>query len=190
MLTPDQAKALKEAGLTAYNHNLDTSEGHYSRIITTRTYQDRLNTLKAAREAGLTLCTGGILGLGETEEDRIDLLYTLCTMDPHPESVPINALVPIPGTPLAQQLPPSVWEVVRMIAAARLLMPKSRIRLAAGRESLSLEAQALCFVAGSNSIFLGDKLLTTPNTPLSQDQQLFDLLGITPQPAFADTLPA
>ena len=190
MLTPDQAKALKEAGLTAYNHNLDTSERHYSRIITTRTYQDRLNTLKAAREAGLTLCTGGILGLGETEEDRIDLLHTLCTMDPHPESVPINALVPIPGTPLAQQLPPSVWELVRMIAAARLLMPKSRIRLAAGRESLSLEAQALCFVAGANSIFLGDKLLTTPNTPLSQDQQLFDLLGITPQPAFADTLPA
>ncbi len=190
MLTPGQAIALKEAGLTAYNHNLDTSEKHYRHIITTRTYKDRLDTLRAAREAGLTLCTGGILGLGETEEDRIDLLHTLCTLDPHPESVPVNALVPIPGTPLARQTPPSVWEVVRMIAAARLLMPKSRIRLAAGRESLSLEAQALCFVAGANSIFLGDKLLTTPNAPPSQDQELFELLGITPQPAFADTLPA
>ncbi len=190
MLTPDQAIALKEAGLTAYNHNLDTSEKHYRHIITTRTYKDRLDTLRAAREAGLTLCTGGILGLGETEEDRIDLLHTLCTLDPHPESVPVNALVPIPGTPLAQQTPPSIWELVRMIAAARLLMPKSRIRLAAGREGLSLEAQALCFVAGANSIFLGDKLLTTPNAPPSQDQKLFDLLGIAPQPAFADTLPA
>ncbi len=190
MLTPDQAKALKEAGLTAYNHNLDTSENHYSHIITTRTYQDRLNTLKVAREAGLTLCTGGILGLGETEEDRIDLLHTLCTMSPHPESVPINALVPIPGTPLESQEPPSVWEMVRMIAAARILMPRSRIRLAAGRERLSLEAQALCFIAGANSIFLGDKLLTAPNAPLSQDQKLFELLGITPQPAFAESLPA
>ncbi len=190
MLTPDQAIALKEAGLTAYNHNLDTSEKHYRHIITTRTYKDRLDTLRAAREAGLTLCTGGILGLGETEEDRIDLLHTLCTLDPHPESVPVNALVPIPGTPLAQQTPPSIWELVRMIAAARLLMPKSRIRLAAGREGLSLEAQALCFVAGANSIFLGDKLLTTPNAPPSQDQKLFELLGIAPQPAFADTLPA
>jgi len=190
MLTADQARALKEAGLTAYNHNLDTSENHYRHIITTRTYQDRLRTLRIAREAGLTLCTGGILGLGETEEDRIDLLHTLCTMDPHPESVPINALVPIPGTPLENQEPPSVWEMVRMIAAARILMPRSRIRLAAGRERLSMEAQALCFVAGANSIFLGDKLLTTPNAPVSQDQKLFELLGITPQPAFAESLPA
>jgi len=190
MLTADQARALKEAGLTAYNHNLDTSENYYGHIITTRTYQDRLRTLRIAREAGLTLCTGGILGLGETEEDRIDLLHTLCTMDPHPESVPINALVPIPGTPLENQEPPSVWEMVRMIAAARILMPKSRIRLAAGRERLSMEAQALCFIAGANSIFLGDKLLTTPNAPLSQDQKLFELLGITPQPAFAESLPA
>ena len=190
MLTLEQAKALKDAGLTAYNHNLDTSESYYSHIITTRTYQDRLRTLQAARQAGLTLCTGGILGLGESEEDRIDLLYTLCTMDPHPESVPINALVPIPGTPLENQEPPYVWEIVRMIAAARILMPKSRIRLAAGRERLSLEAQALCFVAGANSIFLGDKLLTAPNTPLAQDQQLFELLGITSQPAFAEDLPA
>ncbi len=189
MLTADQARALKEAGLTAYNHNLDTSESYYGHIITTRTYQDRLRTLKIAREAGLTLCTGGILGLGETEEDRIDLLHTLCTMDPHPESVPINALVPIPGTPLENQQPPSIWEMVRMIAAARILMPKSRIRLAAGRERLSTEAQALCFIAGANSIFLGDKLLTTPNAPVSQDQQLFELLGITPQPAFSESLP-
>ncbi len=190
MLTVEQARALKDAGLTAYNHNLDTSASYYNRIITTRTYQDRLNTLRAAREAGLTLCTGGILGLGETEEDRIDLLHTLCTMDPHPESVPINALVPISGTPLEKQAPPSVWEMVRMIASARLLMPKSRIRLAAGREALSPEAQTLCFVAGANSIFLGDKLLTTPNAPPSQDQKLFELLGITPQPAFAESLPA
>jgi biotin synthase len=190
MLTLEQAKALKDAGLTAYNHNLDTSERYYSHIITTRTYQDRLRTLQAARQAGLALCTGGILGLGESEEDRIDLLHTLCTMDPHPESVPINALVPIPGTPLENQEPPSIWEIVRMIAAARILMPKSRIRLAAGRERLSLEAQALCFVAGANSIFLGDKLLTAPNTPLAQDQKLFELLGITPQPAFAEDLPA
>lgn len=190
MLTAEQARALKEAGLTAYNHNLDTSESYYNHIITTRTYQDRLRTLKVAREAGLTLCTGGILGLGETEEDRIDLLHTLCTMDPHPESVPINALVPIPGTPLENQEPPSIWEMVRMIAAARILMPRSRIRLAAGRERLSAEAQALCFVAGANSIFLGDKLLTTPNAPVSQDQKLFEILGITPQPAFAESLPA
>jgi biotin synthase len=190
MLTPDQAQALKAAGLTAYNHNLDTSERHYAEIITTRTYQDRLETLQAARAAGLTLCTGGILGLGETEEDRIDLLHTLCTMEPHPESVPINALVPIPGTPLEQQALPSVWELVRMIAAARILMPKSRIRLAAGRERLAPEAQALCFIAGANSIFLGEKLLTTPNTPLAEDQALFEVLGLSAQPAFADSLTA
>lgn len=190
MLTPEQAQALKEAGLTAYNHNLDTSEAYYSHIITTRTYQDRLRTLEAVRQAGLSVCCGGILGLGESEEDRIDLLHTLATLEPHPESVPINALVPIPGTPLEGASPPTVWELVRAIATARILMPKSRIRLAAGREKLSAVEQALCFVAGANSIFLGDKLLTTPNAPVSEDKALFDLLGIQPLPAFAETLPA
>lgn len=190
MLTPEQAQALKEAGLTAYNHNLDTSEGYYGQVITTRTYTDRLHTLQAARSAGLTLCTGGILGLGESEEDRIDLLHTLATLDPHPESVPVNALVPIPGTPLADREPPTVWEMVRAIATARILMPKSKIRLAAGRERLSPVEQALCFVAGANSIFLGEKLLTTPNAELSADQTLFATLGIESLPAFADTLPA
>jgi len=190
MLTPEQAQALKEAGLTAYNHNLDTSASYYGQVITTRTYEDRLRTLEAARQAGLTLCTGGILGLGESEEDRIDLLHTLATLSPHPESVPINALVPIPGTPLERAEPPSVWEMVRAIATARILMPRSKIRLAAGRERLSPAEQALCFLAGANSIFLGEKLLTTPNAPLSADQALFELLGLRPLPAFADTLPA
>lgn len=189
MLTPQQAQALKEAGLTAYNHNLDTSEAYYNQVITTRTYTDRLHTLQAAREAGLTLCTGGILGLGEREEDRIDLLHTLATLNPHPESVPINALVPIEGTPLQDKDPPSVWEIVRAIATARILMPKSKVRLAAGRERLSPVEQALCFVAGANSIFLGEKLLTTPNADLADDQALFAALGIEPLPAFAETLP-
>ncbi len=189
MLTPQQAQALKEAGLTAYNHNLDTSEAYYNQVITTRTYADRLHTLQAARDAGLTLCTGGILGLGEREEDRIDLLYTLATLNPHPESVPINALVPIEGTPLQDREPPTVWEMVRTIATARILMPKSKIRLAAGRERLSPVEQALCFVAGANSLFLGEKLLTTPNADLADDQALFATLGIEPLPAFAETLP-
>lgn len=188
MLTPEQALALKEAGLTTYNHNLDTSQAYYGHIITTRTYEDRLRTLAAARAAGLKLCTGGILGLGESEEDRIDLLHTLATMKPHPESVPINALVPIEGTPLADAEPPSVWDMVRAIATARILMPQSMIRLAAGRERLTPTEQALCFVAGANSIFLGEKLLTTPNAPLSEDEKLFAILGIEPLPAFADAL--
>lgn len=190
MLTFEQACALKEAGLTAYNHNLDTSAAHYGKVITTRTYEDRLRTLEVAREAGLTLCTGGILGLGESEDDRIDLLHTLATLHPHPESVPINALVPIPGTPLEGASVPTIWEMVRAIAVARILMPRSKIRLAAGRERLSPTEQALCFLAGANSIFLGEKLLTTPNATPSDDQVLFDLLGIEPLPAFADSLPA
>lgn len=188
MLTPEQALALREAGLTTYNHNLDTSQAYYGQVITTRTYEDRLRTLAAARAAGLKLCTGGILGLGESEDDRIDLLHTLATMEPHPESVPINAIVPIEGTPLAGVEPPSVWEMVRAIATARILMPRSMIRLAAGRERLSPTEQALCFVAGANSIFLGEKLLTTPNAPLSEDEKLFATLGIEPLPAFADAL--
>ncbi|MCS7152576.1 MAG: biotin synthase BioB [Bacteroidia bacterium] len=188
MLTPEQALALKEAGLTAYNHNLDTSESYYSKVITTRKYEDRLHTLAAARAAGLRLCSGGILGLGESDEDRIALLHTLATMQPHPESVPINALVPIEGTPLADAEPPSVWEIVRAIATARILMPQSMIRLAAGRERLSPAEQALCFVAGANSIFLGEKLLTAPNAAPTEDARLFTLLGIEPLPAFAETL--
>lgn len=188
MLTPEQALALREAGLTTYNHNLDTSQAYYGQVITTRTYEDRLRTLAAARAAGLKLCTGGILGLGESEDDRIDLLHTLATMEPHPESVPINAIVPIEGTPLAEVEPPSVWEMVRAIATARILMPRSMIRLAAGRERLSPTEQALCFLAGANSIFLGEKLLTTPNAPLSEDEKLFATLGIEPLPAFADAL--
>ncbi|MCX8111619.1 MAG: biotin synthase BioB [Bacteroidia bacterium] len=188
MLTPQQAVALKEAGLTAYNHNLDTSASYYGEIITTRTYEDRLRTLEVARAAGLSLCSGGILGLGESEEDRIALLHTLATMQPHPESVPINALVPIQGTPLEHQEPPSVWEMVRAIATARLLMPRSMIRLAAGRERLSPAEQVLCFIAGANSIFLGEKLLTTPNAPLGEDEKLFEILGIQPLPAFANAL--
>ncbi|MCS7162187.1 MAG: biotin synthase BioB [Bacteroidia bacterium] len=189
MLVPWQARALREAGLTAYNHNLDTSAAYYPRIITTRTYADRLRTLQVVREAGLQVCTGGILGLGESEADRIDLLHTLATFEPHPESVPINRLVPIPGTPLAKAKPPSIWETVRVIATARLLMPTSKIRLAAGRESLSPVEQALCFVAGANSIFLGERLLTAPNVPLEADQALFEVLGIQAQPAFAENLP-
>lgn len=188
MLTLEQALALKEAGLTAYNHNLDTSESYYSKVITTRKYEDRLRTLAAARAAGLRLCSGGILGLGESDEDRIALLHTLATMQPHPESVPINALVPIKGTPLADAEPPSVWEMVRAIATARILMPQSMIRLAAGRERLSPAEQALCFVAGANSIFLGEKLLTAPNAAPTEDARLFALLGIEPLPAFAETL--
>ncbi|MCS7297706.1 MAG: biotin synthase BioB [Bacteroidia bacterium] len=185
MLTVEQAQALKEAGLTAYNHNLDTSEAYYNRIITTRTYQDRLRTLDSARQAGLTLCSGGILGMGESEADRIAFLHTLATMEPHPESVPINALVPIAGTPLGDREPPSVWEMVRAIAVARILMPQSMIRLAAGRERLSPVEQALCFIAGANSIFLGEKLLTAPNAPPSEDLALFEILGIEPMPAFS-----
>ncbi|MGQ9864216.1 MAG: biotin synthase BioB [Bacteroidia bacterium] len=181
MLKPHQAQALKEAGLTAYNHNLDTSEAYYASIVSTRTYQDRLETLKIVQEAGIGLCCGGILGLGESQADRIALLHTLATLRPHPDSVPINALVPIAGTPLENQESPSVWEMVRAIATARILMPRAKIRLAAGREKLSPAEQALCFLAGANSIFAGEKLLTTPNVPAQGDAALFQLLGLKPQ---------
>lgn len=178
MLTPIQASRLKEAGLDYYNHNLDTSPEHYGEVITTRTYEDRLHTLDAARAAGMKLCCGGILGLGESEEDRISLLHQLALQDPPPESVPVNALVPIEGTPLGDQ-PPVAWhEVLRMVAAARVLMPDSVVRLSAGRHTLSPEAQALCFLAGANSIFLGDELLTTPNRGSDEDRELFTLLGL------------
>ncbi|MCZ6877868.1 MAG: biotin synthase BioB [Acidobacteria bacterium] len=180
MLTLDQAKRLAEAGLTAYNHNLDTGPDYYSRIISTRTYQDRLQTLKHVREAGVTVCCGGILGMGERLQDRIALLRVLSHLNPHPESVPINSLVRVEGTPLGHEPPVDPIEIVRMIATARIVMPKSRVRLSAGRTEMSVETQALCFVAGANSIFSGEKLLTTPNPGISHDRDLLAKLGLTP----------
>jgi biotin synthase len=184
MLTEEQAQKLKEAGLYAYNHNLDTSEDYYNNIITTRTYDDRLKTIEAVSKNGISVCSGGIIGLGEKEEDRIAMLHTLATMNPHPESVPINALVPVPGTPLENQPRVSVWEMVRMIATARILMPKAMVRLSAGRVRMNVEEQALCFLAGANSIFAGDKLLTTPNPGYVEDQKLFQILQLKPRPAY------
>lgn len=178
MLTQEQANRLAEAGLTAYNHNLDTGPDYYDKIITTRTYQDRLDTLRRVRQAGITLCCGGILGMGESLEDRLALLEVLATMKPHPESVPINALVPVPGTPLANCPPVTALEMARTIATARILMPRSFVRLSAGRTSMSEEAQALCFLAGANSIFVGEKLLTTPNPGKDADRALFEHLGL------------
>ncbi|KAH6584369.1 hypothetical protein BASA60_001000 [Batrachochytrium salamandrivorans] len=162
MLSSEQAVALKEAGLTAYNHNLDTSREFYPNIITTRTYDERLDTITNVRDAGISVCSGGIIGLGEKQEDRVGMLYTLATLPEHPESVPINALLAVPGTPLENQKPVSVWEMVRMISTARVVMPRAMIRLSAGRVNFSAAEQTLCFVAGANSIFTGDKLLTTP----------------------------
>jgi biotin synthase len=180
MLTESQALRLKEAGLSAYNHNLDTSPEFYPEIITTRDYDDRLRTIAHVRKAGVTVCCGGILGMGETDEDRISLLEQLAHLDPHPESVPINILVPNKGTPLgdAEELDPLV--MVRTIATARILMPASRVRLAAGRRGLSQEAVALCFLAGANSIFTGERLLTTPNPGADADHQLLETLGMRP----------
>lgn len=178
MITSEQAQKLKKAGLTAYNHNLDTSEEYYDKIITTRDYQDRLNTLKNARNAGIALCSGGIIGMGESVEDRLQMLLTLASLNPAPESVPINLLVPVEGTELDQQELTSVWELIRMIAIARILMPKSNIRLSAGRERINHEGQALCFLAGANSIFMGEKLLTTGNCNVESDLNLFKTLGL------------
>lgn len=184
MLTEQQAQRLKEAGLYAYNHNLDTSDEHYGEIISTRTYDDRLQTLDNVERAGISVCCGGIIGLGETDEDRIKLLHTLATRAAHPESVPVNALVPVQGTPLANQQKVQVWEMVRMIATARILMPKAMVRLSAGRNEMSYEQQALCFLAGANSIFAGEKLLTTPNPGTDSDKEMFELLGLTPRESF------
>ena len=178
MLTQKQADALGEAGLTAYNHNLDTSPEFYGHIITTRTYRDRLETLARVRQAGITVCCGGIIGMGEDRQVRYRMLQQLATLDPHPESVPINMLVRVDGTPLADLAPEDPLEMIRTIATARILMPRSLVRLAAGRLSLSDEAQALCFLAGANSVFLGDKLLTTPNPGASHDEQLLNRLGM------------
>jgi biotin synthase len=180
MLTEAQAAKLKDAGLNAYNHNLDTSPEFYGSIITTRIYEDRLKTLAAVRKAGITVCCGGILGMGEREADRIGLLHRLATFEPHPESVPINMLVRVEGTPLAAMPPLDPLEMVRSIATARILMPASRVRLAAGRKQLSAEAVTLCFLAGANSIFVGEKLLTTPNPGPDEDEQLLQSLGMKP----------
>lgn len=185
MLTDEQAAALAEAGLTAYNHNLDTSSEFYGEIISTRTYEDRLATLDRVRRSGVTVCCGGIIGMGESRQERYRLLRELSALDPHPESVPVNMLVRVEGTPLAKQRAEDPLELVRMIAAARILMPASMVRLSAGRMSLTDEAQALCFLAGANSIFMGDKLLTTPNPEANVDRQLFDKLGMRLMPAEA-----
>jgi biotin synthase len=181
MVNAEQAKALKQAGLTAYNHNLDSSERFYKEIITTRTYQDRLDTLKAVGDAGLQVCCGGILGLGETVNDRLALLETLCHLPTLPESVPVNCLVPVAGTPLEAQAPVDVLELVRYIATVRIFLPKAKVRLSAGRLQLSEAEQALCFLAGANSLFSGETLLTTPNPEASQDAQLLKKLGLQAQ---------
>jgi biotin synthase len=183
MLKPGQAATLKDAGLDYYNHNLDTSSEFYGQIIKTRTYQERLDTLSAVRAAGIKVCCGGIVGLGESEQDRAQLLRTLANLPEHPESVPINQLVKVPGTPLAQGPPVDPFDFVRTIAVARLLMPRAHVRLSAGREAMSDELQALCFLGGANSIFYGEKLLTTGNPDVERDQQLFARLGLAAEAA-------
>jgi len=180
MLTEAQARRLAEAGLSAYNHNLDTSQAHYGEIIHTRRYQDRLETLARVRAAGVSVCCGGIIGMGESVADRCELLRTLANLDVHPESVPINALVPVAGTPLQDRPPVDPIELVRMIATARLLMPGAMVRLSAGRLALSQEAQLLCLLAGANSIFFGERLLTTGNPEYAQDLALIDRAGLVP----------
>jgi biotin synthase len=184
MLTEEQAVKLKDAGLYAYNHNLDTSEENYDKIITTRTYKDRLDTLQNVRTAKISVCSGGIIGMGESVNDRIGMLHVLATLPEHPESVPVNALVPVEGTPLEDQERVSIWEMVRMIATARIIMPKAMVRLSAGRVRMSTEEQALCFMAGANSIFAGDKLLTTPNPDEDKDKQMFQVLNLKPRKSF------
>ncbi len=178
MLTDDQAKRLRDAGLTAYNHNLDTSRDFYPSIISTRTYDDRLATLRAVSKAGIAVCCGGIVGMGETVRDRLQLLAELAALEPPPESVPINCLVPITGTPLEQAPPIDSIELVRLIATARIAFPRARVRLSAGRDRMSRELQILCFLAGANSIFFGEKLLTAPNPDASADADLFRAMGL------------
>jgi biotin synthase len=187
MLTEDQARRLQEAGLHAYNHNIDTSEDHYADIITTRTYDDRLRTLGNVRKAGISVCSGGIIGLGESHEDRIGMLHTLSNLPQHPESVPINALVRVKGTPLQDNQKVDIWDMIRMIATARIIMPATMVRLSAGRAEMTIAEQALCFMAGANSIFAGDKLLTTPNPSFDADNAMFQLLGLKPREAFKST---
>ncbi|MFL2570874.1 MAG: biotin synthase BioB [Parvicellaceae bacterium] len=184
MITENQAHRLADAGLYAYNHNLDSSEEYYKEIISTRGYEDRLKTIDNARKAKLTVCSGGIIGMGETDVDRISMLHTFSIMRPQPESVPINSLVAVEGTPLEEQNPVSIWDMVRMIATTRIVLPHSAVRLSAGRTNMSDEGQALCFLAGANSIFAGDKLLTTPNPEFNGDLELFNVLGLVPMKAY------
>lgn len=179
MLSENQAQRLKAAGLSAYNHNIDTSESYYDKVIKTRSFDDRIDTIQKVREAGISVCSGGILGLGESIDDRLKMLQTLSSLSPHPESVPINTLVPVKGTPLEKNDSVAIEELVRAIATARILMPKSFIRLSAGRLGRSVSEQALCFLAGANSIFAGDVLLTTPNPSEDIDEKMFKTLGLT-----------
>jgi biotin synthase len=183
MLTEPQARRLAEAGLTAYNHNLDTSRSFYGSVISTRTYDDRLRTLQTVRNAGITVCSGGIIGMGESIDDRCAMLATLANLDPQPESVPVNALAPMAGTPLGERTPIDPLDLVRMIATARILIPKARVRLSAGRLALTREAQVLCFLAGANSIFYGEKLLTTGNPDVEADQSLLRAAGMRAAPS-------
>lgn len=184
MVTENQAQRLAEAGLYAYNHNLDTSEEYYKEVISTRGYEDRLNTINNVRKTNVTVCSGGIIGMGERTEDRAGMLVALSTLNPQPESVPINALVAVEGTPMAEELPVEIWDMIRMVATTRIIMPQTQVRLSAGRTQMSREGQAMCFFAGANSIFAGDKLLTTPNPDVSEDMAMFDKLGLVPQKPF------
>ena len=184
MLTENQAQRLAEAGLYAYNHNLDTSEDYYKEVISTRAFQDRLETIENVRKTNVTVCSGGIIGMGETIADRAGMLVALATLNPQPESVPINALVAVEGTPMEQEKPIEIWEMIRMVATTRIVMPDTQVRLSAGRMNMSREGQALCFLAGANSIFAGDKLLTTPNPDVAEDMEMFAILGMKPQKPF------
>jgi biotin synthase len=184
MATAEQALKLKNAGLTAYNHNIDTSREHYPNVVSSRTFDDRLDTIRNMNTAGISVCSGGILGLGESHEDRISFLHTLATMEIHPESIPVNALVPVEGTPMAENPRVPAHEVARMVATVRITVPTAVVRLSAGRLEMSLAEQALCFMAGANSIFAGEKLLTTPNPEVNQDTKMFKELGLTPRVAF------
>ena len=184
MITENQAKRLAEAGLYAYNHNLDSSEEYYKEVISTRGYQDRLDTIDNVRKTNVTVCSGGIIGMGESVEDRAGMLVALSTLNPQPESVPINALVAVEGTPLEEQTPVEIWDMIRMVATTRIIMPETQVRLSAGRTQMSREGQAMCFFAGANSIFAGDKLLTTPNPDVNEDMKMFEMLGMNAQKPF------
>ena len=184
MVTENQAQRLAEAGLYAYNHNLDSSEDYYKEVISTRGFEDRLGTIDNVRKTNVTVCSGGIIGMGEKTEDRAGMLVALSTLDPQPESTPINALVAVDGTPLEEQQPVSIWDMVRMVATTRIVLPETQVRLSAGRTQMTREGQAMCFFAGANSIFAGDKLLTTPNPDVNEDMEMFKLLGLNPQKPF------
>ncbi|TNE30490.1 MAG: biotin synthase BioB [Bacteroidetes bacterium] len=186
MITENQAKRLEEAGLHSYNHNLDSSEEYYKEVISTRDYEDRLETIGNVRKTGINVCSGGIIGMGESIEDRAGMLETYSKMENPPESVPINALVSVEGTPMEEQETISMWDMIRMVATTRIVLPKTQVRLSAGRTEMSKEGQAFCFMAGASSIFAGDKLLTTPNPDVNEDMELFKILGITPKAPFAD----